>query len=351
MAKKFPSRFFHFGPLSLVAATLVAIAIGAVAVYARSGVHTGLLYYFFLPIAASAVVLGWRFGVALAAATIVALVVPSVWLGLAHLVPENVGIEDKIITVASWAVFLLITAWLIGWVSERGGNLALTRGLGAKALQAIERERRRTGQDIHDGIAQYAAAALLQAEVLEHLADKTDPLLKAQVEKVKQPLASLVTEARSMVGTLRPPPLGPDEFEATYSKLVKDFESRTGIRCDLDLDGDFSIHSDSLRICLYRVTQEALNNVERHSQASAVRIWAHSGKGAAHLVIQDNGKGFSPEEVTQLASSNSGFGLAGIKERVAYLGGKASFHSAVGQGTTLSVYIPAYREEKRGNTN
>ena len=74
-----------------------------------------------------------------------------------------------------WAVFLLAMAWVVGWVSERGGSLSLTQGLGGRAIRAIEEERRRTGQDIHDGIAQYAAAAYIEAEVLGEVAAGSSP--------------------------------------------------------------------------------------------------------------------------------------------------------------------------------
>ena len=69
---------------------------------------------------------------------------------------------ERAAILASWAVFLMAMAYLVGWVSERGGSLSFAQGVGGRAIRAMELERRRTGQDIHDGIAQYAAAAALE---------------------------------------------------------------------------------------------------------------------------------------------------------------------------------------------
>jgi len=344
-----PSRFSRAGPWTLMAVMLGAVALGTLLVYTQDTAHSSMLFYFYLPVAVTAVILGRLRGLILAAVTVAAVGLPSIWLGLVHLVPEEVPEAERFGTLAVWAVFLAATAWLVGWVSERGGSLSLTQGLGSKAIKAIEQVRRRTGQDIHDGIAQYAAAAFLEAEVLEDMATQADPQVRAQVQRVKQPLGLLVTEARAMVGSLRPPVLGPDQFLKTLGALVENFESRTGISCDLETEGDFAQHSDSMRICIYRSVQEGLSNIERHSGATSARIWTRASRGGVQLVIKDNGSGFTLEHV-ESDGGNGRYGLSGIQERARYLGGTVSIRTAPGEGTTVNVYVPSYRGEKNDRT-
>ena len=278
----------------------------------------------------------------MAALAVVAVSVTAALRGYGSIIPAEAQTDEKIATMVVWAVFLLVMAWLVGWVSERGGSLSLTQGLGAKAIRAIERERRRTGQDIHDGIAQYAAAAFLETEVLGSMAVERAPELQPQVERVRQPLSHLIQEARHMVGSLRPPALGPAEFPVTFTQLVESFESRTSIKSDVELEGDFAVHSDSMRICIYRTAQEALANVERHAEATKVRVWARSSKGGVDLIVRDNGKGFTPKE-HENGNGNGHFGLQGMEERAGYLGGRLVVRSAPGEGASIVVHVPAYR--------
>ena len=86
--------------------------------------------------AVTAVILERLRGLILAAVTVAAVGLPSIWLGLVHLVPEEVPEVERFGALAVWAVFLAAIAWLVGWVSERGGSLSLTQGLGSKAIKA-----------------------------------------------------------------------------------------------------------------------------------------------------------------------------------------------------------------------
>ena len=91
------------------------------------------------------------------------------------------------------------------------------------------------------------------------------------------------------------------------------------------MEGDFTVHSDSMRICIYRTTQEALTNVERHSEATKVRVRARSSKGGVDLIVRDNGKGFEPkdhEDGNGNGNGNGHYGLRGMEERAGYLGGR-----------------------------
>jgi signal transduction histidine kinase len=332
---------FVLGPRFLIAVATVAVFCGVAVIYQGVVAHPGYLFYFFLPIAAVAVVLGRLTGTVMAFVAIGVNLVPATWLGLDGLAAFGATGGERAGVFIVWAVFLLATAYVVGLISERGGSLSLMQGLGGRAIRAVEMERRRTGQDIHDGIAQYAAAAFIETEVLADMTAERDPELHQQVKRVKHSLSLLVVEARSMINDLRPPALGPEEFEPTMSKLTRDFQVRTGIVTDLELEGDFSLHTDSVRICLYRTLQEALANADRHSGASAIRIWAKASKGSADLIVSDNGRGFSTEDSTATGPAGH-HGLFGMRERADYLGGRLAIKSTPDLGTTVVLHVPKY---------
>ncbi len=186
---------FTAGPRLLVAATSAAIAFGVFLIYFREGSHPSYLFFFFfffLPIAAVSVVLGRMVGLLMAVATIAATILPSIWLGLVRLMATSGVAAERVVILVTWAVFLVAMAYLVGWVSERGGSLSFAQGVGGQTIRAMELERKRTGQDLHDGIAQYAVAASLETQVLADLTAEADPQTQIQVERVRQSLDMLV---------------------------------------------------------------------------------------------------------------------------------------------------------------
>ena len=333
-------RRYSAGPRVLVVVTAAIILLCIALIYARQGSHPGYLFFFFLPVAAAAVVLGAWVGLIMAGLSVVGTLLPTLWVG-GDRVSGDFGAGGSAAIIVVWAVFLLAMAWVVGWVSERGGSLSLTQGLGGRAIRAIEEERRRTGQDIHDGIAQYAAAAYIEAEVLGEVTARSPQEVREQVDRVKRTLGMLVSEARAMAGSLRPPDLGPEEFSDNFTKLVEAFEARSETPVELELEGDFRSLSDAIRICVYRTAQEALRNIERHAEATSVRIWARASRGGADLIVKDNGKGFDPENVGDDGAVRH-LGLTGMRERAGYLGGRLAVRSAPGQGTIVVMYIPSY---------
>jgi signal transduction histidine kinase len=337
-------RRYSAGPRALVVVTAAIILLCIALIYIRDGSHPSYLFFFFLPVAAAAVVLGAWVGVIMAGLSVVGTLLPSLWVGLSPVLSGFPEGETSAILVV-WAVFLLAMAAVVGWVSERGGSVTLTQGLGGRAIRAIEEERRRTGQDIHDGIAQYAAAAYIEAELLGEVTSGSSPEVREQVARVKRSLGLLVSEARAMAGSLRPPDVGPEEFAQNFTRLVEGFGTHTGVSADLELEGDFRSLTDPILICLYRTTQEALRNVERHAEATSVRVWARAGRGGADLIVKDNGKGFDPENVKDDGAIRH-LGLSGMRERAGYIGGRLEIHSAPREGTSVVMHIPSYQDRR-----
>jgi PAS domain-containing protein len=154
-----------------------------------------------------------------------------------------------------------------------------------------------------------------------------------------------VASTRRIVNDLRPQSLEDLGLVPALENLLGQFSQRTGVACELDVEGDTAdalMASPAVTTCLYRVTQEALNNVAKHAQASAVQVrLATAAGGQVWLRIHDNGRGMSTAERHRPES----FGLLGMHERVRALGGVVRVDSQPGAGTTLEVLVPLAARE------
>ncbi|MCZ7664089.1 MAG: sensor histidine kinase [Thermoleophilia bacterium] len=325
----------------LTRAIVPLIVVGAGLYYWFAESRLSILSYFFLPVAVAAVVFGRIRG-------------PSPrWSARSWSWPRSSRTaQDTSLPRARphpeaaaglllWMVFIHLTAYIVGLVSEVGGNRVLVQGIGADAINAVERERKRMAFDVHDGIAQTVNTALMEAEVLTMMAEDSEPDVREQVERVRRCMGGAVQEIRNMIGNLRPPALAGPEFAATLRHLVEEFSARCGVKAELDLNADLAEHSDSMRICVFRVIQEALSNVEHHAEASRVHVGVSSSRKGVFLVVSDDGLGFDPS-----ATSGNGFdnhhGLASMHERVALLAGRLEIDSAAQSGTIVRAYVPTY---------
>lgn len=335
---------FIFGPRVLVAANLVIICLCTLLIYAGPDYHVSVLYFLYLPVAAVSVVRGRGVGVAVAIFTVLVVIGPMGFSGLRPLMPESASTAARIITLATWAAFLIAMAVLVGWVAENGGSLRLSRGLAGRAIWAFEAERRRMGQDIHDGICQYAAAAFVQAEILVKKLDETNPEMNKHLDQLRLALDALVKESRNVVNDLRPPSLSAERFVPTLTGVVEDYEARTGIECEMQMEGDFAGMADATRIAIYRTVQEALANVEKHARAKTAKVIVSSKRQGASIFIQDDGVGFDPECEREAGHH----GLSGMSERARFMGGQVEVSSAPGQGTSIVVNIPEYGGTRDG---
>ena len=321
---------------------LLGLVVGAGVFYLGVIDRHAFLFYFFVPTAVAGVVFGLRLGLMYASVSIVLVLLPLVLDGVSYLAGDGQQLSGMEAMVALWAAFLLVMAYVVGWVSEHGGNRVLLQGLGSDAISAVERERTRMGYDIHDGIAQTATAALMEVEVVAALTAEAAPEVQQEVARLRDTCAQSVREIRTMIGQLRPPQLGADEFPVTLTQLVEEFQDRTGIKTELAVEGDLSVHTDSMRICVYRVIQEALSNVEQHAAASRTRVGIRATKRNVFLTVVDDGVGFDTQRLA--SRSNDGhFGLAGMEERVSLLAGRCEVDSSPGQGTVVRAHIPGYR--------
>ena len=206
------------------------------------------------------------------------------------------------------------------------------------ALQSVrEEEKTRIARELHDELGQALTAMKMDLAAIrvELQPGQIEAMQKA--ENMKTLIEATVKSMRRIASDLRPLMLDDLGLIPTIEWLVKDFSQRNGIEVELTI-ADREIETGSQTdTALFRILQEALTNVARHARASKVRITLTLIEGKVHLGISDNGLGFE-----QPASGATGhFGLLGIKERAALLGGQVSIHSEPGAGTTVEVDVPA----------
>jgi signal transduction histidine kinase len=129
-------------------------------------------------------------------------------------------------------------------------------------------------------------------------------------------------------------------LEAAIEWQAKDFQSRTGIKCEIFLDSEIDILDKESSTAIFRILQETLTNVARHAKATNVNISMREEGEEIVLEVRDNGKGITARQ----SSHPKSFGLMGIRERAQVLGGKVEIHGIQGKGTTVTVRIPIRKE-------
>jgi signal transduction histidine kinase len=218
-------------------------------------------------------------------------------------------------------------------VQER--TAALCR-LSAQLLSVQDEERRRIARELHDGLGQYLAAAKITLDTLTI----THPEFDSCLGDVAQIIDHAISETRTLSHLLHPPLLDATGFASAARWYVEGFGKRSGIRASLQLPDQLGRLSTTIETALFRIMQEALTNVHRHSGSDKVEVSLETGNGSAVLLIQDFGSGISQDVLNQFQSgANVGVGLAGIRERIKELGGVLDLHSDR-KGTTLKVTIP-----------
>lgn len=219
-------------------------------------------------------------------------------------------------------------------VEERTAAL---RHLSAELLRAQDDECRRIARELHDSLGQYLAAAKINLDMVSlHQGEEEKCLLE-----VEQLIDSAIAETRTLSHLLHPPLLDAAGFGSAATWYVSEFGKRSGIRSRLDMPENFPRLPMIVEITLFRIMQEALTNVHRHSGSPGVHIALDVDARVATLTITDQGRGIPKEILDTFAQTgiNVGVGLAGIRERVKELDGKLELNSS-SAGTTLRACIP-----------
>jgi signal transduction histidine kinase len=199
--------------------------------------------------------------------------------------------------------------------------------------QATLQERNRIAREIHDSLGHTLTAQSIQLENALLFCHSNPDKTQEFVSKAKQLEAVALKEIRQSISTLRSDPLQGKNLESALATLIEDFGVRTNIALDSTIHLTQPVTSE-VKTAIYRIIQEALTNISKHSQATQVTLKLQITPEYLHLVIKDNGIGFNPEQNT------TGFGLQGMQERTLALGGHFHLSSEMGMGCHVNVNIP-----------
>jgi signal transduction histidine kinase len=215
-------------------------------------------------------------------------------------------------------------------------------------VAALERRLLRVGYDLHDGPLQELAAL---AQDVRHahrtISTVVDGVyrdrLTGSFSDLEARLAALDASLRDLAHSVRPSTVVERPFEVALRNQVDALAQTSGIAVSCELDGNMRTLTDSQKIALYRLVQECLANVRKHSRATQVDVLVRARARFIELTITDNGRGFDLRTTVQRAFAKNRLGLAGVSERVRLLGGAVDIEARVGAGVTVRATLPRWR--------
>lgn len=214
------------------------------------------------------------------------------------------------------------------------------RKLSELVIEAQEAERRRIARDLHDSVNQVLSSVAFRLGMIDSQISADNKELKEELERAKVLLTKGIDEIQRISDDLRPSELDALGLLPALRSLCRDFQKKTNLALRLDCDPFAKRLSDTAELTLYRIIQEALNNIEKHSEASEATLRLNWGGTCINLAIHDNGKGLDSISERGKRPRKWGMGLLNMRERAAYLGGTFSIQSIRGQGTEIVVRIP-----------
>jgi len=225
-------------------------------------------------------------------------------------------------------------------ISERERAEGELRRLSVRLMALQDQERRRIARDLHDTTGQTLSAMKMNIALLQEMS-KTKPQLTELLNDLNALTDAALQEIRTTSYLLHPPLLDESGFVSAARWFVEGFAKRSGIQVSCDIPEQLERPPAHCELVLFRVLQESLTNVHRHSGASVASVLLVRDGSQLTLEISDNGSGIPPERLQRLheAAQHSGVGFAGMRERVRELGGEFEIRSN-SSGTTVSVCVP-----------
>jgi PAS domain S-box-containing protein len=264
---------------------------------------------------------------------------------------------SQIIVGARWTTLRDKNQQFAGWLeictditARKRAEEAASR-LSGRILGIQDEERRRIARELHDSLGQYLAALKMNIDVLGSDAKTGSPEeLPVVLDSCSQLLDLAITETRTISHLLHPPLLDEVGLLSALHWFVEGFSKRSGIHANVDVPSRYERLPQETEIALFRVLQEALTNVHRHSGSTRVDIELRITAPNVWLEVRDYGRGIPEDYLARVREENAqvGVGLAGMRERVRQLGGSLELASTPG-GTTIVARIPILKNSTAAN--
>ncbi len=229
-------------------------------------------------------------------------------------------------------------------VQERTADLNLAndnlRELSSRLQQIRDEERRQIARELHDSVGQLLAALGMNIAIVQRQSDKLDSAGARAVSENAAMVEQISREIRTISHLLHPPLLDVAGLVSALRWYVDGFSERSTIKVSLEIPEEFGRLSDEMEIAIFRMVQECLTNIHRHSGGTSAAIRVHEKDRLVLVEVKDQGKGIPLNKQLELSSSGrTGVGFRGMRERLRQLGGTLEIRSD-GAGTTVSATLP-----------
>ncbi|MBI4199235.1 MAG: sensor histidine kinase [Chloroflexi bacterium] len=300
------------------------------------GLSSGFLLYSLTPVLTAALLSEELFALLLAGATMAALVMAHVLLSQFDVLQDEfVWIMES--NYLLWLIVYSVSAFVMASMVYRT-NLNIRRRI---EVEAVAEERRRTRQELHDGVVQTMAYLNLKADLVSSFLTSQD-MTKAQegLNEIRKAAQEAYLEARETLDQLSIQ-IGVSELVPTLAEYLSAFGERNSIQTHFDAPEQPVRFSALAQLQVLRIIQEALTNIRKHAAATEVWVRLASARKGLELLVKDNGKGFETDATTQDGTGH--YGLNILRERAESLGGRFTIDSAPGHGTEVRVSLPQGR--------
>lgn len=217
---------------------------------------------------------------------------------------------------------------------------AMQNRLSRARQTAVHEERIRIAQDLHDTVSQALFGIVFTLDGSLKLLPQQPEAVMPELERALQSAENVRAEIRHTILDIWPTTLTAERFSADLHRFAHDVCHVNGLALTFDIRGEFGALSPLARRSLYRISQEALNNIAQHAQATEASVCVDIAQGRAQLSIRDNGVGFDPQQALRRRHDHDHFGLQGIVQRSTTLGGECHIFSKPGAGASIIVDIP-----------
>lgn len=236
---------------------------------------------------------------------------------------------------------------VLGYLSTKMGEVvnqieavSQEKVFGAQIIKAQEDERLRVSREIHDGPAQIMANVIYHSGMCERLIDIDGDRAKEGLQQLREQIRGCLTEIRKIIFDLRPMSLDDLGLVAAVEQFLEKFENRFEVKVDFEFIGRECKINKHAEVSLFRIMQEALNNVYKHAEVKKAKLKLIYTAEHIAIIVEDQGCGFVIDSLTTEEDKAECYGVMGMKERVKLLKGQFSLQSQPGNGTKLRIMIP-----------
>ena len=213
------------------------------------------------------------------------------------------------------------------------------RDLSRRLMQLQDNERRHIARELHDSAGQILAALAINLSNIMKQVEQSAPQVAKDAQEGRRLVEEISQEIRTTSYLLHPPLLDETGLSGALLWYIEGLQERSSLDITLEIPEDFGRLPKGIELVIFRVVQECLTNIHRHSGSKVAAIKIARVTNIVSVEVQDTGKGLSPEKLTEIQSQGGGVGIRGMRERLIQLGGEMTIRSS-DQGTKISASVP-----------